>query len=151
MRRALFASGLALAAVLLAAPTIAAAGEKVIWAENLDEAWQLAQEHQRPMLVFVTRSNCKYCVRMKSQTYANEQVAREVNNRFVPVMVTSQTAQQLVTKLDIKSFPTTLVITPDYYIVEQVKGYVSPTELYRRLGTCEERIAQLPATASKLK
>ena len=35
MRRALFASGLALAAVLLAAPSIAAAGEKVILVDDL--------------------------------------------------------------------------------------------------------------------
>lgn len=50
--------------------------EEVIWAETIDEAWQLAQEHERPMLVFITRKGCKYCTKMKAVTFADEHVAQ---------------------------------------------------------------------------
>lgn len=107
--------------------------DQVIWAKTIDEAWELAQEHERPMLVFITRSGCKYCTQMKSVTYANRQVAREINNRFVPVMVSSQAASELVKQLEIRKFPTTLVISPDYRLSAHITGYVPPNQLQQRL------------------
>jgi hypothetical protein len=141
MNRSRLVSSLVLCGLTMLPWGIAWSREQVIWASTLDEAWQLAQEHERPMLVFVTRPGCKYCTRMKAITYADEQVAREVNNRFVPVIVTPSTAVELIKKLDIRHFPTTLVITTDYYVVEQVKGYVPPAELHRRLNVLATRIA----------
>jgi thioredoxin-related protein len=136
-----------MALTLLAACALSPAAnarEEIIWAATLDEAWELAQEHDRPMLVFITRKNCKYCTMMKSTTYADEKVAREVNNRFVPVMVSAAAAQHLVQKLGIKSYPTTLVIAPDYCLIDEVKGYLPAAEMHRRLGAASHRMAALP-------
>lgn len=136
-----FIAAIVLALALAAAPTRA---EQVVWAETIDEAWQLAQEYDRPMLVFITRSNCKYCTKMKKMSWTDSSVAHEVNNRYVPVMVDAKAAGDLVQKLEVTGFPTTVVIMPDYQVVEQVKGFVPAKELKRRLTNVGTRYAAAP-------
>ncbi len=144
MKRALICSSslLVIVAGLFMSP--ARAEEQILWASSLDEAWELAQEHDRPMLVFITRSGCSYCTKMKTNTFRDPQVAKEVNGNFVPVAITPATGQELIQKLQIRSYPTTLIISPDYYLVDQIKGYSPPSDLYRRLNGISPRLAEVP-------
>jgi thioredoxin-related protein len=60
-------------------------------------------------------------------------------------MVSSATAKDLITKLKIRSYPTTLVISPDYALTDRITGYLPPAEMERRLT----RAAQYVATRSQ--
>jgi thioredoxin-related protein len=131
------------AALLALAVSPAQAAERIAWCVNLDLAWDLVQQDGRPLLVFVTRQGCKYCTKMKA-TYANEQVARQVNDRYIPVAVDAASAAALVKRFKIKSFPTTLVISSDARLVDRIQGYVAAEEMPRRLFMVQERYAALP-------
>ncbi|HEV7225649.1 MAG TPA: thioredoxin family protein, partial [Pirellulales bacterium] len=124
--------------VLLMIATIAAPalGEPIEWSHDVDAAWQQTVREGRPLLLFITRSRCKYCVQMKTATLVDAQVADQVMSDFVPVAIDPESDPELIRELNVKSFPTTLIVSPDALMLDQIKGYLPPAEFQKRLGRC---------------
>ncbi len=60
---------------------------KVAWC-SLEEGKQLAWVQEKPMLVeFYVPAGCHRCELMDAQIYGNEEIARLINERFVPVRI----------------------------------------------------------------
>ncbi len=147
--RTLILSGLC--ALLWAASGTAAerrAAPVIDWDQDVRVAWRQAVDADKPLLVFVTMDNCLYCERMKRSTLADRRVVQDLRSQFVPVSVNLKDVPDLVELLEIKSFPTTVVIHTNGDVVESITGYKSAQQLRERLQTslrvvAQERVAPL--------
>jgi protein disulfide-isomerase len=116
------------------APTVA-------WHTQLDSAWAQSCQQGRPLLVFVTCENCRFCDRMKQGTFARADMAEAINRSFVPLTLDGSVDTPLVKELNVKYYPVTFIISPQAVILARIDGYVSPEQLAARL-------ASMPSTAA---
>ena len=104
------------------------------WKTSHQEAWRAAQTEQRPMLMYITTENCVYCRKMVQETLSDGNVAKDIQASFVPVSLTAHGNRILVRKLRVKSYPTTVIISPKSVVLDYMSGYVSPEEMHERLA-----------------
>lgn len=99
------------------------------------QAWTVAQESNRPILVYATAPNCPHCVRMVNETYAAPQVKRLATESFETVYVDRAEQPELAAKLKIRYFPTTIIVAPNNQVLDVIEGYVDAKTLNQRLQT----------------
>jgi uncharacterized protein YyaL (SSP411 family) len=85
-------------------------------------------------LVFVTRQDCLYCTKMKDRTFVNATVAGAINRSFVPLALDGGIRSPLLDELNVTTYPTTVVISPQAVILDRIDGYVAPEALASRLN-----------------
>lgn len=114
---------------------------EVAWNSDVDVAWRAAVQQDRPVLLFVTRANCRYCVEMKKKTMRDPAVAAQIEQGFVPVAVDAAKIAELVKQLGVTAYPTTLIISPKAEIVDRMQGYLPPERFLPRLERASPRVA----------
>ncbi|QDS98730.1 thioredoxin family protein [Adhaeretor mobilis] len=98
-------------------------------------AWTAAQKTGRPILIFATSQQCPYCVKMIEGTYKQKHITQLVAGSFETVYVDRHAQPELVKKLNIKWYPTTIVVTPGNKVVAKIEGYVEPNAFTTRIHT----------------
>jgi protein disulfide-isomerase len=111
------------------------------WHRDWNSAWKASQAQDRPILLFVTMENCHYCDRMCQNTYGNKQVLQDLERGYVLASIDSDRNPNLVRRLNVRLFPTTLIIGRDNKVIDSMPGYVGPEQLRSRLKTAETRLA----------
>jgi thioredoxin-related protein len=119
-----------------------AAGSPLQWQHDVREAWQIAQQADRPLLVFITMDSCLYCEKMKKTTLRDHFVLRDVQSRFIPATVNVKDAPELVELLMVKSFPTTVVIHTNGDVIESISGYQTSKQFRQKLQASLRVVAQ---------
>ncbi len=114
------------------------------WVRDVDQALQVARSQHRPVLLFVSMDDCKYCRQMAQTTLRNPEVAKTISSQFVPAVIKNTERPDLMRKLGIRSFPVTLVVSPQGQVLQEMKGYVKPTKFQQQL----EQLAGEPAQTS---
>ncbi|NOZ89658.1 MAG: DUF255 domain-containing protein [Epsilonproteobacteria bacterium] len=83
-----------------------------------------AKKENKPLMVLVTAENCKYCSKMKKETLGNSDVKNNLRGfLFTKIDKTSLDARRFLPKT--RYTPTTYFISPDFRIVNTVKGYLN--------------------------
>jgi thioredoxin-like negative regulator of GroEL len=98
-------------------------------------AWTAAQSTNKPILVYVTSRSCPHCTRMLGETLKASSVQRFVCDSFETVYVDRSEQPELAAKLNVRMFPTTLVVGPDNQVIDMIEGYVDAAAFSRRLQT----------------
>ena len=129
--------GVVLGFVLIAGSLTAltAQSAEVNWPNDLEAAWQTAVKQDRPLLVFLDMDNCAFCQKMQTQTLTDPHVAALVHGAFVPVALHRKQAAGLIQRLQVRAFPTTVIISPHSRLVDRIDGFLAPNEFQRRLHT----------------
>ncbi|MCH5374022.1 MAG: thioredoxin family protein [Planctomycetes bacterium] len=126
----------------LAAMSIAdciAAEDASGWQEDANQAWRYAQATQRPLVLYITMENCVYCRKMERESWSNRAVAEDIRRGFVAANVHAETSADLVVKLKVRAYPTTVIISPANGVVDRITGYLPPRELQVRLAAAARR------------
>jgi hypothetical protein len=120
----------------LTVPRAVVAGDvaKVVWHSNVQDAWKVTREQDRPLLIFVTRGNCQYCTQMKDRTYRDATVAGAINQSFVPLVLDGGGNSPLLKELNVTAYPCTFVVSPQAVILDRIDGYMAPAVLSGRLN-----------------
>lgn len=128
---------------------VPAFGEQIAWLQDADQAWAESVNTGRPLLLFITRSKCKYCTQMKSETFADDEVSSQINSGFVPLVIDPKTDAALIKELKIASFPTTLIISPQSVTLDRIKGYLPPEQFLKRLSECNTPVVASQPRSSR--
>lgn len=134
----------ALALMIVASRVSAAEPNAPFWHTDVATAWRTAQTERRPLLVFVTRDNCLFCVKMKRGTLVDPRVAAAIQAGYVPLLVDATQPSPLTKELAVSAFPTTFVISTEAIVLDRIDGYMAPETLSTRLAM-RDRMAG-PAT-----
>lgn len=95
---------------------------------SVDQAWQAAQQSKRPLLLFIHSDNCRFCVKMERETLAHPKIARALAASAETVSVRKEDNAELVERLKIRAYPTTVIIAPDGKEAGRVEGFLDPRE-----------------------
>lgn len=98
-------------------------------------AWTAAQKSNRPILVFATAPGCTHCVKMIGETYQQPKMSRYLAESFETVYVDRAEQPELAAKLQVRWYPTTIVVSPDNQVLDVIEGYVDPATFAQRLRT----------------
>ena len=130
------------AATLLACVAHARSGPQaeIPWHADPVQAHQLARQQERPLLLLLTTSGCHYCTKMKQSTYRDRRVATDITDHFVAARIDAKKHPVLTKKLGVTAFPTTVIISPDYKVVDVIRGYVDARKLRTRMAVAARRV-----------
>ncbi len=99
---------IALATALLLLP-IQAAPAAVRWHHDLAAAQQVAEQHQRLVLLHFYSEWCAPCQRLKRELYPRPDVAAAISANYVPVKIDGVRFRQLAAEYQVDRFPTEII------------------------------------------
>jgi thioredoxin-related protein len=109
--------------------------------KTVEEAWKVAIEKKKPLLVMFTSNNCTFCRKMIADTYSNQNVKDLLHGRTESVMAHSDHYAALIKKLGIRGYPSSLLISPEGEVLDFMEGYVDAQEFAERVGPLLDRPA----------
>lgn len=86
---------------------------KVSWLPWNEESFQKAKEQDKPILLGISAVWCHWCHVMDDTTYSNSEVARLVNELFIPIRVNRDQRPDIDKRYNMGGWPTTAFLTPD--------------------------------------
>ena len=118
------------------------------WTSDLEQALQGAAEREQRVLLYLSSDRCKYCTQMVQTTLAEPELRRAIETTFVPVAINASARPDLVRRLKVRAFPTTVVLDARGRAVKQVVGFQTSAKLWQQVGP-HARMARgaAPATA----
>jgi len=96
------------------------------WQTDILKAKVESEAEKRPLLLYVYSDGCAYCKKMLRDTYSDQSIISEVEQHFVPATVNYSDHPDWVRQLKVRSFPTTVLISSDWEMVDSVEGYMAP-------------------------
>lgn len=102
--------------------------------ESVEQGWKAAVAAKRPLLVMFTSNNCPHCERMLGETYADPAIRRRLSAHAETVLAHAGENRDLIARLGVRGFPTTIIVDREGQIVDAIEGYLTPIEFTRRVA-----------------
>ena len=99
--------------------------ESITWL-GYNEAVVAARDFDKPIFIHFTAPWCKWCVKMKKETYTDPEVIQYLEENFVSVFVDTEKLPSLARKYNVSSLPTLWFLTSGAEGLTAVQGYMGP-------------------------
>ena len=113
---------------IVASVATAAEPDPAVFHKNPAAAWQLAQQRNRPVVIFITTDACVHCKKMQQHTFRDPKVKSDLQRNFIATVVKPTDGLPIVDRLGVRSYPTTAVIAPSGHVLAQIRGFVSAAD-----------------------
>jgi len=105
---------------------------------TFDEAQKLAKEEGKPLFVDVLAFWCVWCYRMDYYTYVDAEVAKVLNEKFVPVKIVQEQDRvgdyaRLMKELELRGIPAMGIWSPEGKLVHKISGWKKPEDFLTEL------------------
>ena len=87
-------------------------GHLIMWWEWGEEAFQAAQQQDKPVMVFLTAFWCGYCQHMDETSLSNDEVIALLNAFFIPIRVEESQRPDVDLRYNQNGWPTIAFLTP---------------------------------------
>jgi thioredoxin-related protein len=94
------------------------------WVYDLNKAHELSLATGKPMLIVCGGPWCVYCKKLEKEVLGHPTIARYIDKTFIAVHLDSEKDQKAVQILEVKSLPTTVILSPNADLLGSVEGYV---------------------------
>ena len=119
--------------------------QKVMWQEYSNSAFIVSERTEKPVLIYLSAKDCKFCRKMNDVVFVDEEVIKYINLNFIPIKMMSSEEKffDIVSELNLDSdggvyFPTMAVFssTDKHEGIVKHSGYLAPDEFkeFLRLG-----------------
>ena len=114
--------------------------DQVPWMTDLDEAFEVAKQENRPLLVHFWSPDCIPCLQLEETVFNKPSVTRTLGELFVPVKINAKEHPRIAARYEIRSVPWDVILTP------------GGDELHRMLSPQDPKryVAQLSAAAFRM-
>lgn len=125
---------------------------------TFEEAEKFSIEHPKPFVVFIHTSWCKYCKMMQNSTFKNQEVVKQLNEKFYFILFDAETknnitfnnhifkfnpkannsgihelAEALAEEEGSIAYPTITILNPNHSIELQFQSFLSAENLLKLL------------------
>ncbi|QDT35844.1 thioredoxin family protein [Stratiformator vulcanicus] len=118
---------------------------KIEWRTDLEGAVAEAVRTKKPLMIQVTAEWCGFCKKMLRTTYTDQDVADLVSTRFVPLVVDADEHPELMKELEIKAYPSTVIVDPRGNIVANIKGFQDAEKFHPNIARAYMRANPIAA------
>lgn len=101
--------------------------KKIQFLTNYEKALEQARSESKPLLVFFSLSDCENSKRMRETTFQDPEIQR-LSRQFVCVSVDASLRTELCESLQIKGFPTILIMNGRGAEIQRLSGGRQTTE-----------------------
>ena len=85
----------------------------IAWRPWGEEVFAAAQTQDKPLLVSLYATWCRFCKAMDEQVYSNAAIAQYINDNFIPVRVDTDKRPDVNTRYGQGGWPSTALLTPE--------------------------------------
>jgi uncharacterized protein YyaL (SSP411 family) len=86
---------------------------KISWIPWNEESFRKAREQDKPILLGISAVWCHWCHVMDETTYSDSEVARLIEEKFVPIRVDRDRRPDIDRRYNMGGWPSTVFLTPD--------------------------------------
>ncbi len=122
-----------------------------IWYTDLNQAREIAEETNRPILCHFYADWCGPCRQMDQRVFPNQQVRQQLRSSVVAVKIDVKHYPHLSTRFGITSLPTDLFIEPNGKEILQSTGFRSSNDYLSLMTRARTRYADLLASREAVK
>ncbi|MGI9473007.1 MAG: thioredoxin family protein [Rubripirellula sp.] len=106
------------------------AGPTISWHDTLEAGWRESRRRNVPMVIFITSERCHYCDLMKRDTWRDESVSSRLKRDFVAISLSPSRNSETLNRIDVTTYPTTLIGVPQGRIIGHRLGYQPPSAVH---------------------
>jgi len=121
-----------------AASTGASQTTAIAWLHSYEDGLKQAKQDGKPLMVDVFATWCGPCKKLDEEVFSRADIG-EQGKQFVAVKVDGDLHQDVVKKLEVSGYPTTVFLTADEQELGRVRGAVSYEEM---LGAMEDALSK---------
>jgi uncharacterized protein YyaL (SSP411 family) len=114
---------------------------EIQWETWSTRAFDRAKRENKPVLLSISAVWCHWCHVMDRTTYANPEVAEQIQRRFVPVRVDNDLRPDINARYNMGGWPTTAFLTPDGMTIAGAT-YLPPEQMLKALDNIADVYAQ---------
>ncbi len=112
--------------------------EETVWVKDINSAFELAQKEQKTVMVLVEGENCRWCVKMKHRTLADENVQKKLES-YITVKVMREDEDAVKDLPIIHGVPTIFFMTPQKEVIQSVVGYFNVEDFLSYISDVEKK------------
>lgn len=111
----------------------------VVWADDMAEAQVLAKDSDKNMMLFFTGEWCVPCRIVKREVFADNNVAKSINSKIVPVMidVDDPNAKEIVKRYQAGVTPIIIFTDHQGEVLDYAVGKIGKTKFLEMLNNFE--------------
>jgi protein disulfide-isomerase len=113
----------------------------VAWHTTLQSGWKESRRSGLPMVIFITTNDCVYCDAMKQNTWCDKQVLRRLAGKFIPIRLNPLHNRKTLDRIDVDTYPTTLLGSPKGKVIGHRIGYQPPAAVQSFLSEAQSDLA----------
>jgi thioredoxin-related protein len=100
----------------------------ISWLNNFDSAIKAAQDSGKPIMADFYTDWCGWCKKLDSETYSDDTV-NTLSNSFVCVKINGDIDRELVTKYNVRGYPTIVFFDSNGNLTTTHVGYASAADM----------------------
>jgi len=112
----------------------ATSGSGIFIHSSVEKAWESAVAEKKPLLVMFTSDHCHYCTKMLAETYGHSAIRRMLAKETETVLAKAEDYRDLIKRMGIRGYPTTLLVSPQGEVLDLVEGFVDAKTFAKRVS-----------------
>jgi thiol:disulfide interchange protein len=120
--------------------TLLSAGD-LHWEKDLKTAFDKASATNHPLMVMVESKTCRWCIKMKRQTLADDSISTRLKDYVLVKIDRDEVESKFVPYA--KYLPTIYFMTPEKKILETVTGYFVVLDFNSWIDDTEKKLKNL--------
>lgn len=119
--------------------TLTLSANHVRWLSNFDEAHKEALKQNKHLMVLLIKKDSSECKNTITTTFMNHTYIDEINEEFIPVLITKDQKQSYpIEMLYTFAYPTLFFLNKqELFSCEPIRGNVTPHRLKNHLKQCK--------------
>jgi len=110
---------------------------------NLDKALETAKKENKILMVYIEAEHCPWCIKMRTTTLSDKDVVRNLNKDYILYKLDANSADGKKYFSNIAITPTTLFVTDNKEVLEQIDGYLDTEFFFWSMAKAENKFKEL--------
>jgi len=112
--------------------------EDTVWLKDINTAFEMAKKEQKTVMVLVEGKHCRWCVKMKHRTLADENIQKKLKS-YITVKVMRENEDAVKDLPIINGVPSIFFMTPKKEVLESVIGYFNVEDFLSYINDVEKK------------
>ena len=118
---------------------------QIEWHKSYEDVIKTSAEDQKMIMLFITGEDCKFCAKLKDETFKDPDIIQEITNKYHCVEVTKD-EDTYPKKFTAKGVPTIYFLTPKQEVIDYTLGYYDAEEFGYILSAAQRRYKKIKDT-----